>query len=209
MSAGKSSAGKVFAASIPYAAVGVGVYGLRSAWAAVLMYHLGIVLLIAVNRRWDIVRSFRAGWDLRWGIAAVIISSLTGVIIYLAWPFAKLPPVELSEVMERFSVIGSAGVVFAVYAIFVNPILEEMLWRGYLFDDRKGICWVDIAFAGYHVLVLPLVINPLLCVGAFFALVMAGWMFRLLRRRLGGLGTVWLMHLTADISIIIAVYFLL
>ena len=209
MSAQNTLTKKLIAASIPYFAMWVGVFVLGNGLITVLLYHLGIVVFITAEKRWDVAKSFRSGWDARLGIAAVVVSSLIGVVIYLSWPIAKIDGVELINVFERFGVLGSAGAVFAVYAVIVNPVLEEILWRGYLFDERKGLCWVDAAFAGFHVMLLTIVLKSFPCVGGFFVMCFAGWMFRTLRRRLGGLGVAWLMHLVADVSILVGIYFLL
>ena len=37
------------AAVVPYAAVGAGLYALGSAWAAILLYHLGIVIVLSIT----------------------------------------------------------------------------------------------------------------------------------------------------------------
>ena len=205
----KAMAGKVIAASIPYIAVGVGVYLFSSAWIAVLMYHGGIVALLVIGKRFDIVRSIKDGWNLKWAVGTITASSLTGVIIYLLWPLVKIDGVVLADVMSKYGVCGNAAIMFAVYAIIVNPVLEEMLWHGFLADEKHGLSWIEGAFAGYHVMVMPLVLPPILCAGVFVLLAAAGWAFRYLRRRLGGLAVPWAMHLIADISIIAGIYFIL
>ena len=52
------------AAVIPYAAVALGLYVLENAWAAILLYHGGIAIVLA-GRRGELGGALFRGWDLR------------------------------------------------------------------------------------------------------------------------------------------------
>ena len=49
-------------AAIPYAAVGVGLYALRSAWAAILLYHIGIAIALSICGWRHPLRGAVSGW---------------------------------------------------------------------------------------------------------------------------------------------------
>ena len=64
------------APAIPYAAVGIGMYGFSSAWAAVLLYQAGMLALILT--RDSRVGSCFSGWDNRWAVAMITMGALAG-----------------------------------------------------------------------------------------------------------------------------------
>ena len=164
----------LFAApAIPYAAVLVGLYALESAWAAVLIYHAGI--------------------------AAIWLA--VGPSIWIAWPCVALEP-GMAAVLARFGLDGWSLVAFAVYSALANPALEELYWRGVLLDETRRPAPADALFAGYHVLVLALVVEWPFAVAAALVLAAAAWLWRVTAVRWGGLAVPCLSHLAADLAVI-------
>ena len=94
------------------------------------------------------------------------------------------------------------------YYALVNPVLEEVFWRGWLAPASRRLHWHDLAFAVYHGLVLFFFINPpwiLLCVTI---LVGTAWIWRWMVRSWGGLVGPVGSHLAADVGIVVAVHVL-
>ncbi len=149
------------------------------------------------------------GWG--WGTGVVLSSVffLSGSAVFVFWPFAKLEGTELGGVLGDFGLAGTTGIVFGAAAIVVNPLLEELFWRGCFEDKVTRVSVIDIAFAGYHGLALVLVIRVWAAVGAFIVLCFASWALRYVKDRRGGLAVPYIAHLAADISIIAAIYGLL
>ena len=96
-----------------------------------------------------------------------------------------------------------------IYFSTVQPILEELYWRGFLGNSQKCFSWVDLAFAGYHILVLAWFIKTGWLVVAFIVLTVAGCVWRYTAARLGGLAVVLVSHIVADVSIVAVVYVLI
>ena len=89
-----------------------------------------------------------------------------------------------------------------IYFSTVQPFLEELYWRGYLESGRKYFSWTDLAFAGYHILVLAWFIKLPWLVIAFIVLAGAAYVWRYMAARLEGLIVPLLSHIIADVSII-------
>lgn len=189
---------------MPYAAVLVGLFALRSAWVAVIGYHLGIVCVITAARSWGRARDLLSGWN-AWAFLALVPAFLgAGVAIYLAWPVARLEPVDPATALAGLGLDRSALWLFAWYSL-INPWLEELYWRGFLYSEPGRPAPCDLLFGGYHVLVLLLLVEWPFAALAGIALAAAGWVWRLLVRRLGGLLVPALTHLAADAAIVAAV----
>jgi membrane protease YdiL (CAAX protease family) len=194
----------ILAAAVPYAAVAIGLYAARSAWATILLYHVGIVLVLAATdwrRRLGLARS---GW--RGGVAALTAAGAVGggVALYVLWPYIDATPQGLGRALSDFGLTGAGWLTFAIYYSTVHPFLEELFWRGDRAEGSGAPNWRDAAFAGYHVPVLRFFIGPAWIVISFVVLLLAAWLWRLAARRFGGLGVPLLSHAIADVSIITA-----
>ena len=191
---------------LPYVAVFVGLYILNSAWAALLMYHIGIVLLVAYDRRISSWKRLCLGikpWPL---CSAVVFCLLSGPLIFGLWKFMALEAaVDPGVILARYGLNDSSWVCFMLYFVVVNPVLEELFWRDYLGADPSRFSLVDLAFAGYHVLVLCLFIKwPWVFLG-FCILAITGCLWRRFSIEQQGLAVPWISHTAADASIMIAV----
>jgi redox-sensitive bicupin YhaK (pirin superfamily) len=129
----------------------VGLYALRSAWAAFALYHLGIVTVIVAARETRRIRTLVRGWRSAEAIAAIALASAGGLLVWFVWPYAGVGAGFRSGLSE-IGLRGGAWHAFLVYHIGVNPWLEELYWRGYLGSRARLPTLRDAAFAGYHVL---------------------------------------------------------
>ncbi len=195
-------------AAIPYAAVVAGMYLLHSGWAAILLYHLGMLILLACDRRRSWAPLLKQGWRLGWGLTAMTLCLLSGPIVYTLWPLLEVPDIALRDNLAFFGLQGNSWLLFILYFSTAHPILEEIYWRGYLRDDSPGLSPLDPLFAGYHLLVLSFFIRVTWLPLPLAVLTAAGWCWRYLNHKLNGLAVPALSHLAADTAIMIAVWFL-
>ncbi len=199
---------KTLAPAIPYLAVVGGLYLLESAWAAILLYHAGLVTVVTLGKPGGVTRALRSGWHAPAAVAGSIVCAGGGVLIYLLWPHIALHDVTLSETLSRIGLAGTSWWLFGLYFVAVHPVLEEIGWRCYLAPARQGPHPVDVAFAGYHVLVLVLFVKPFWVVIAFAVLVAASWGWRWVVRRQRGLGVALVSHAAADLGVFLAATFI-
>lgn len=189
----------------PYVAVIIGIYLLHNALIAIALYHLGIVAGLFYSGKANIFKTVFTGFNWPIALIMVILSLSVGLAVFFLWPYAKLEGVHLAQSLEKYGVNGFWAYVFSIYSIMVNPIMEEVLWRGYFKGDPYRPVWIDAAFAGYHILVLVMYISLPIAILAFVVLSLSSWILRAIRHQLGGLAVPCLMHFAADVAIFIAV----
>lgn len=197
---------KYAACLLPYGAVVIGLYVLRSAWAALLIYHLGIVLVMVYQARISRWKRLFLGVHPGGVFSAVVVCLLSGPLVFVLWRFMALEAaMNPGAVLAQYRLSGTSWVCFLVYFVALNPALEELFWRDYLRSSLRKLSVLDSAFAGYHILVLCLFIKwPWVIVG-FCVLAIVGCLWRRLSIAHPGLAVPWISHTVADASILIAV----
>ncbi len=189
---------------IPYAAVMAGLYGLKSGWAALLLYHAGMAAWLAASG----YRSEKLAWG-GWKKACIFAAGglAAGPALVLIWPMAKLPEAEMGGLLTGFGLGGWPLAVFAVYYSTVHPLLEESFWRFRLAAPAMG--WAeDSMFAGYHLLVLRFFLKPVFLPLVFLALLFSGAAWRRIIRS-DGKTEALLSHAAGDAATMAAVFLLM
>jgi hypothetical protein len=194
-------------AFVPYLAVGMGLLVFHNAWAAILTYHAGIVAVIFFLKPKipfsQIVRSSNH----KWLMVSTAIGACGGVVLYLLWPLLSVP-VDIAAYIRNIGLTPASWPFFIAYYVLVNPFLEEYFWRGYLGSKAKYPILKDFLFSGYHLIVLAgNVALPWLAV-VFLVLCGAAWYWRQISNITGGLLASILSHLAADVTVILAIYYL-
>ena len=198
---------KFIAPVIPYLAIGVGLTWFQHGWASILLYHFGIVCTLALANYWHFGEGLKRKQDLWALIGVVLISTVAGAVIYGLWPTLAQEQLELDDELADLGLSQTAWIIFIFYYFTVNPILEELFWRGYLGSTTKYLAWSEIWYAGYHVLILVIFIKIPWIIASLVVLVAAGWIWRQLARYYRGLLFPILSHAAADASIIWAAFF--
>ena len=189
---------------IPYAAVVAGLYGLKSGWAALLLYHAGMAAWLAASG----YRPKKLVWG-GWKKAFIFASGglAAGPALVLIWPMAKLPEEEMGGLLSGFGLGGWPLAVFAVYYSTVHPLLEESFWRFRPAAPAMG--WAeDLMFAGYHLLVLRFFLKPVFLPLVLLVLLLSGAAWRRIIRG-GGKTEALLSHAAGDAATMAAAIFLM
>jgi hypothetical protein len=200
---------RYLAMAIPYAAVLLGLYVLRSAWVAILLYHAGMVILLRFGGQEGPLKAVRQGWSAPAAAFTGIVCAACGLLLALLWRTMAREHMNLGETLASFRLSGLSWWVFAVYYVTVHPALEEIYWRGYLPRAHRFPVVADFAFAGYHVLVLCIFITLPWVLVSFGVLLFAAWSWRQLVARYAGLGIAIAGHAAADLSIVVAAEYLM
>ncbi len=193
---------------LPYFAVIIGLYIFENVWFTIFSYHLGILVFLLVSDDKKRFQILFKGWNTPLALIFFIICLGNGFLIYFLWSFIKLENLDLSAKLLNLGLYNNWWILFVLYYALITPLLEEIFWRDYLGNSSKFPVWSDLFFAGYHILVLMIFIKPLYVLITFLALLNVGYLWRYLRNRLNGLIIPVISHAIADISTILAVYFL-
>jgi hypothetical protein len=193
---------RLISVAVPYVAVLIGLYAFKNAWIAIGLYHLGIVFFLVFGNRHSLLKKIHKGWNYKIAATSIIISVTTFYLVYILWEYIQLENFRLDTALVGFGLHGASWFFFMIYFSTVQPFLEELYWRGYMGYNHKFFSWTDLAFAGYHILVLCLFIKWFWLVIAFIVLAVAAFGFRRIAYKLEGLAVPLLLHIVADVSII-------
>jgi hypothetical protein len=200
---------RYLALALPYAAVFLGLYVLRNAWVTILLYHAGMVTLLRFGGQEGPLKAARQGWSAPAAVVVGIVFATVGLLLALLWGTISREHMNLGETLTSFRLSGLSWRVFAVYYVTVHPVLEEIYWRGYLPGAHRSPAVVDVAFAGYHVLVLCIFVKLPWVLVSFGVLLFAAWSWRQLAARYCGLGVAIASHAAADLSIVAVAEYLM
>ena len=189
---------------LPYLAVYLGMMTLRSAWGALVGFHLTLLPLLVIHRG-TISPRLRA--PLSKGILLPVAAAglSAGLGLWLTWPYAGLP----ADFPVWVAALGLSGFVwpfFIAYFALINPWLEEAYWREVLASPSPYPAPVDFLFAGYHLIILGPFVDPRWMLLAFAILAAAGWCWRRVSRYTGSLLPAVFSHMLADFSILMVLY---
>ncbi len=189
-----------------YAAIFAGLYVFKSAWTAILAYHILIVLVLVLDPPAGLWKKLTSGWNHKQGILLTLFCTLAGLVLFLFLPIMQPDGCPLSTSLDALGLTGDTWILFMLYFSIVHPILEEIFWRDYLVNTNSRYpITLDFAFAGYHILVLVWFVTIPWVALAFVVLCAASWIWRITADRNNGLLIPIVSHAIADLSVIIAV----
>jgi membrane protease YdiL (CAAX protease family) len=192
---------KYYTALIPYVTVFFGLHIFKSAWAAILLYHAAIFIVILATDRFMLFKRLYQGWNWKIGLPLTVLSALSGLALYYLWPVSRIQGQDLAAILGEYGLSGYSWQIFMVYYCVETPIIEEVFWRGYLLAPGRYPSAPDFLFAGYHVTVLILFLKPLPVAAVFIALVITAWIWRILALKFEGLAIPFTSHLVAGVSL--------
>ena len=198
---------KHLAPLLPTISVLLGLHWLNDAWIALGLYHLGMVLCLVFFGGRNLLPLLLRGRP--WVSFPLILACAGGgAILAFGWPWFVEDPGSLAADLAGLGLAGGRWWAFVFYYALVNPVLEELFWRGWLAPATKRPHWHDLAFATYHGVVLVFFIQLpwiFVCVAVLIA---AAWAWRWMVRTWGGLFAPAASHLVADVGIVAAAQFL-
>lgn len=189
----------LLAALTPYLSCALGVHLIHSAWAALLLYHAAIAIVVFRHG----LNSARIEACRGLGLALVCLSN--GGALLLLWRIVASNPGDLSGQLARLGLSDGSWWLFGAWYVVVHPILEELFWRCTLTSGRTGPAFSDLAFAGYHGIVLIAFMPWFWVVPVVLLLAGMGCVWRALVRHLGGPAVPIVSHAFAGLGTIAAV----
>lgn len=210
-----TTAGVFIWAVFPCLAMFAGLYTMHSATWAYVFYH-GICLLpIIIWGRGLWIPSLKRpkkGHCLALLAASVVFSC----VALFTYEFFGPRLLSNDSVLTLLKDLGYSRGVFiglGVYTIVVNPLLEEIFWRGIVFNQLDklrnppfkhfGIICSSIAYAAFHYLIFRMVLFPGWAEVATLLLAIYGGLLAIIYRRSGSILTTAIAHgLLTDTAVI-------
>jgi membrane protease YdiL (CAAX protease family) len=191
----------------PYLAVWAGLFLLKSAWAALIGFHIAILFAIMIARPVLPINALFKSKDPKWMALSILFCVTSGIGLYFFWDIFGVAG-DLPNQLKGLGLNSFSWPMFMTYFVLVNPFVEEYFWRGILGSDIKQLHGMDVIFAGYHAMILWDRVHPFSILFALAVLTSAGWLWRQIAREDKGLLAPSLGHMTADLSILLTVYWL-
>jgi membrane protease YdiL (CAAX protease family) len=201
-----SAVRKAIAPLIPYLTIGIGLLVLHNAWVAMLGYHAGIIAILAWSKYRPNLKQLYKNRKLWLSLIGGLGGLGSGVLLYLLWPVLSIPD-NISTYINSVGLNDRTWSVFIIYFVIVNPVLEEYFWRGFLNSTTEKPVLNDLLFAGYHPMVFAGHIANIWLLVIFLGLVAGAWAWRQLNRFNQGILASTISHLSADIIIILTIYY--
>lgn len=192
---------------IPYITIGIGLLVFHNAWLAILSYHAGMVaVILSAKTRIPLKQAFQGkkAWI---PIITALVGAGGGLLLYVLWPLLSVPD-DISLYIRSIGLNENTWPVFLAYFVIINPLIEEYYWRGCLASAARGITPNDLLFSGYHLLVLSGNMEAIWLLAVFFVLAAGAWFWRQMNRLNGGLLASAVSHITADIAVMLTIYYL-
>jgi membrane protease YdiL (CAAX protease family) len=192
---------------VPYITVGIGLLVFHNAWLAILSYHACMVAAILISRKGTNIKralSCKKCWIL---FITAFTGASGGILLYILWPLLSVPD-DINLYVRSVGLNEQTWPVFLAYFVLINPWIEEYYWRGYLSSSSRRITVNDLLFSGYHLLVLAGHIGTIWLLAVFLVLTGGAWFWRQMNRLNGGLLASIVSHITADVTVILVIYYL-
>ncbi len=184
-----------------------------------LIMFIGIVLFYAKLSGENIIKSSvenQRGGKLGFKIT---LSAFVFVVIALAYYFLSgfidVASIK-ADVSEKYKIGKTTFIFVALYISFVNSFLEELFFRGFLFLNLKslsrkklGYIFSSALFAIYHIPNIYGWFSPVVMGLATLGLFVGGLIFSYLDDRNNSFINSYIVHISADLAIVIIGYFLL
>ncbi len=183
-------------------------YGVKSA-IKIALFLLLPLLLARFDRDVELRALFRfrrKGFGVALGLGLLVYGVILGAYFLLV-PFFDFTPIA-ALLSENAGVDRGNFLFVSLYISFVNSLLEEFFFRGFLFLNLRrrttrafAYLFSAALFAAYHVAMMIGWFSSILFALAMLGLTAGGVIFNALNERQGTIYTSWLVHMFANFAI--------
>jgi len=195
---------------VPTLVVAVAMLSIRHGWLAMFAFHGVMLGALIVHRRrldWRMLYRRPSGFSLMIHLAAAAVTIPLFSVAVFAYANSHGGYAELLDAqLSRYHVPAASRLWFAVQLCVLNPLLEELFWRGLFFSDRMRPAATDVCYAAFHYFALLPFMPALQAAIGTLALVGFGYALRqLARQQNGSLVLPLLWHALGDCAIVAAI----
>jgi uncharacterized protein len=190
---------------LPSFAMWMGLYEMHSAVWAYALYH-GVVLVPAIiwgRHLWKDSIRLPTGREWMLLLAMSLLFSAVTVLGYELIGTTLLSDEKSIELMKRLGWYGQVFWPISIYGLVVNPILEEIFWRGIIFNALEksnvrfkqfALLWSSALYAAFHYFIFRLVLFPVYAEIGTLGLVIYGMFMAFIYRKTGSILTTAAAH---------------
>lgn len=122
---------------------------------------------------------------------------------------------ELRALLVAWGFIGPAEIWLILVLLLLNPVLEEVYWRGYMFEKvrntgnaAKAIAVTGVFYTLYHVLTTMQLFEVAYTLVAVIPVLIAGLFWGYVRERTGSITATIIGHALGDLGIVCVYWFM-
>lgn len=206
---------------LPCAAIWIGLYQIKSAALTFLLYH-GLCLVPAIwwgRHLWIPTLTVPKLKHCALLVVAAVVFSLITLATYELIGKHLLSNEVAMELLKRQGFSKDMFWPLSLYAIFINPIFEEIYWRGVVLKELEkhktpikhfALIWSSLAYALFHYLIFRMVLFPGWAELGTLMLAAYGAILAILYRKTGSIIFTALAHgLLTDLACIVLILDLL
>ncbi len=115
-----------------------------------------------------------------------------------------------SDFSSRMQLNRNSMIIAGIYTIFINSFIEEYFFRGFIFQEmfkqglkKSAYLISSAAFAIYHVTIFEAWFSVWLMMIMLFGLFTGGLLFAYFVKKTGSILTSWLIHVSADLALVL------
>jgi membrane protease YdiL (CAAX protease family) len=200
---------------LPCAAMWVGLYQMKSAAWAYALYHVVCLMPVIIWGRalWQPTLVRPTLRDCGLILVATIVFSAATVLGYEVIGTHLLSRENVPVLLKGLGINRDFSILFALYGTIVNPLLEELFWRGVVLNQLErvqgrfkyfGITWSSLTYALFHYFIFRLVMYPGAAEVGTLLLAGYGAILAVIYRKTGSIITTALTHgLLTDLAVVV------
>ncbi|MFW6046571.1 MAG: CPBP family intramembrane glutamic endopeptidase [Candidatus Woesearchaeota archaeon] len=146
---------------------------------------------------------------------AIALSILSAAIIILTYILIRnhLNIENITkDFFEKYQFTKNTIIIGAIYLIFINSLIEEIFFRGFIYQtnmNKKSNVFSALLFALYHLANFNMWANIPIILSLLIGLFLSGLVLNYFTKKDSHIFSAWIIHLIADLAIVIAGFHLL
>ncbi|MCK5154885.1 MAG: CPBP family intramembrane metalloprotease [Spirochaetales bacterium] len=142
-------------------------------------------------------------------LSSIFIFVIITVVAFVLKSFIDIEAIS-SDFANRMKLSGQGMILAGVYTIFVNSLIEEYFFRGFIFQELLKRGWKkpayiisSAAFAMYHVTVFEAWFGIGLMMVMLLGLFVGGLIFAYFVKKTESILASWIIHISADLALVV------
>jgi membrane protease YdiL (CAAX protease family) len=199
----------------PTLMIAIGLYGFQSVPITFLLFYGWLLFIpIITTRKINVfshlqenrINKVHFGYALASGVICLLalVGSVTILLQYL------IDVTALQLLLREWGFSGEHVIILLLVLLIINPVFEEMYWRGFLYNRllpkvgvTGAVLTTAVFYSLYHLLSVIPMFSPPLNIVAILPVLFAGFLWGYFRYKFGNVIGAIISHCLADLGIIL------